>query len=172
MRVVDPATGADVSQGETGELLVRGPQVMKGYLNAPEATAAMLNPDGWLHTGDLGTIDEHGYVHIVDRVKELIKYKGLQVAPAELEAVLLSHPAVGDAAVVRYPDEEAGEVPKAFVVARTPLEAEEVMAFVAERVAPYKKVRRVEFVDEIPRALSGKILRRVLIERDRAAASP
>jgi acyl-CoA synthetase (AMP-forming)/AMP-acid ligase II len=170
MRVVDPATGADVSRGETGELLVRGPQVMKGYLNAPEATAAMLDPDGWLHTGDLGLIDEDDYVFIVDRVKELIKYKGLQVAPAELEAVLLTHPAVSDAAVVRFPDEEAGEVPKAFVVASTPVDPEELMAFVAERVAPYKKVRRVEFVDEIPKAASGKILRRVLMERDRQAA--
>ena len=166
MRVVDPATGADVARGETGELLVRGPQVMKGYLNAPEATAAMLDPDGWLHTGDLGTIDEAGYVYIVDRVKELIKYKGLQVAPAELEAVLLSHPAVGDAAVVRFPDEEAGEVPKAFVVASTPVDPEELMAFVAGRVAPYKKIRQVEFVDEIPKAASGKILRRVLMDRD------
>jgi acyl-CoA synthetase (AMP-forming)/AMP-acid ligase II len=144
--------------------------VMRGYLNAPEATAAMLDPDGWLHTGDLGRIDEHGYVYIVDRVKELIKYKGLQVAPAELEAVLLAHPAVTDAAVVRSPDEEAGEVPKAFVVARTPVDAEELMAFVAERVAPHKKVRRLEFVDEIPKAASGKILRRVLLERDRQAA--
>jgi acyl-coenzyme A synthetase/AMP-(fatty) acid ligase len=135
------------------------------------ATAsAMLDPEGWLHTGDLGTIDEQGYVFIVDRVKELIKYKGLQVAPAELEAVLLSHPAVSDAAVVRYPDEEAGEVPKAFVVASGPVEPEELMAFVAERVAPHKKVRQVEFVDEIPKAASGKILRRVLIERDRQAA--
>jgi acyl-CoA synthetase (AMP-forming)/AMP-acid ligase II len=167
MRVVDPATGADVSRGETGELLVRGPQVMKGYLNAPEATAAMLDPDGWLHTGDLGKIDEQGYVYIVDRVKELIKYKGLQVAPAELEAVLLAHPEVADAAVVRFPDEEAGEVPKAFVVARGPVDPEELMAFVAERVAPHKKVRQVEFVDEIPKAASGKILRRVLIDRDR-----
>jgi len=166
MRVVDPATGADVSRGETGELLVRGPQVMQGYLNAPEATAAMLDPDGWLHTGDLGRIDEHGYVYIVDRVKELIKYKGLQVAPAELEAVLLSHPEVADAAVVRSPDEEAGEVPKAFVVARSPVDPEELMAFVAERVAPHKKVRQVEFVDEIPKAASGKILRRVLMDRD------
>jgi acyl-CoA synthetase (AMP-forming)/AMP-acid ligase II len=170
MRVVDPATGADVSRGETGELLVRGPQVMKGYLNAPDATAAMLDPDGWLHTGDLGRIDEQGYVYIVDRVKELIKYKGLQVAPAELEAVLLSHPEVADAAVVRSPDEEAGEVPKAFVVTRSPVDPEELMAFVAERVAPHKRVRRVEFVDEIPKAASGKILRRVLIERDLAAA--
>jgi acyl-CoA synthetase (AMP-forming)/AMP-acid ligase II len=168
VRVVDPATGADVHRGETGELLVRGPQVMLGYLNAPQATAEMLDPDGWLHTGDLGRVDEDGYVHIVDRVKELIKYKGLQVAPAELEAVLLAHPEIADAAVVRSPDEEAGEVPKAFVVARTALDAEEVMAFVAARVAPHKRVRRVEFVDEIPKALSGKILRRVLLERDRA----
>jgi acyl-coenzyme A synthetase/AMP-(fatty) acid ligase len=145
---------------EGDEILVQGPTVSRDA----------LDPDGWLHTGDLGRIDQDGYVFIVDRVKELIKYKGLQVAPAELEAVLLAHPAVSDAAVVRSPDEEAGEVPKAFVVARTPLEAEEVMAFVAERVAPHKKVRRVEFVDEIPKALSGKILRRVLIERDRTAS--
>jgi len=170
MRVVDPATGADVSRGETGELLVRGPQVMKGYLNAPEATAAMLDPDGWLHTGDLGMVDEQGYVFIVDRVKELIKYKGLQVAPAELEAVLLSHPKVADAAVVRFPDEEAGEVPKAFVVARDPVDPGELMAYVAERVAPHKKIRQVEFVDEIPKAASGKILRRLLMDRDRQAA--
>jgi acyl-CoA synthetase (AMP-forming)/AMP-acid ligase II len=170
MRVVDPATGADVSRGESGELLVRGPQVMKGYLNAPEATAAMLDPDGWLHTGDLGLIDEQGYVFIVDRVKELIKYKGLQVAPAELEAVLLSHPKVADAAVVRFPDEEAGEVPKAFVVARDPVDPGELMAYVAERVAPHKKVRQVEFVDEIPKAASGKILRRLLMDRDRERA--
>jgi len=170
MRVVDPATGADVSRGETGELLVRGPQVMKGYLNAPEATAAMLDQEGWLHTGDLGTIDEQGYVFIVDRVKELIKYKGLQVAPAELEAVLLSHPKVTDAAVVRFPDEEAGEVPKAFVVARDPVDPGELMAYVAERVAPHKKVRQVEFIDEIPKAASGKILRRLLMDRDRQAA--
>jgi acyl-CoA synthetase (AMP-forming)/AMP-acid ligase II len=170
LRVVDPATGADVSRGETGELLVRGPQVMQGYLNAPEATADMLDPGGWLHTGDLGSVDQDGYVYVVDRVKELIKYKGLQVAPAELEAILLSHPAVTDAAVVRSPDQEAGEVPKAFVVARTPVDPQELMAFVAERVAPHKKVRRLEFVDEIPKAASGKILRRVLIERDRQDA--
>ncbi|HEU4397351.1 MAG TPA: 4-coumarate--CoA ligase family protein [Actinomycetota bacterium] len=170
LRVVDPATGAVLGRNQTGELVVRGPQVMKGYLNNPRATADMLDPDGWLHTGDLGHVDDDGYVYVVDRVKELIKFKGLQVAPAELEAVLLAHPAIADAAVVRYPDEEAGEVPKAFVVARSPLQAEEVMAFVAERVAPHKKVRRVEFVDEIPKALSGKILRRVLIERDRAAS--
>jgi acyl-CoA synthetase (AMP-forming)/AMP-acid ligase II len=168
LRVVDPATGADVGRGETGELLARGPQVMKGYLNAPQATADMLDPDGWLHTGDLGRVDDDGYVYVVDRVKELIKYKGMQVAPAELEAVLLGHPAIADAAVVRSPDEEAGEVPKAFVVAKTPLQAEEVIAYVAERVAPHKRIRRVEFIDEIPKALSGKILRRVLMDRESA----
>jgi acyl-CoA synthetase (AMP-forming)/AMP-acid ligase II len=171
LRVVDPATGADLGRNQTGELVARGPQIMKGYLNNPKATADMLDADGWLHTGDLGHVDDDGYVYVVDRVKELIKYKGLQVAPAELEAVLLAHPDIADAAVVRFPDEEAGEVPKAFVVARAPLEADAVMAFVAERVAPHKKVRRVEFIDEIPKALSGKILRRVLIERDRAASA-
>ena len=165
MRVVDPASGADRPVGETGELVVSGPQVMKGYLGRPEETAAMLDPDGWLHTGDLGYVDGDGYWYVVDRVKELIKYKGLQVAPAELEAVLLNHPAIADAAVVRAADEEAGEVPKAFVVARSPLTEAEVMAYVAERVAPFKKVRMVEFVDEIPKAPSGKILRRVLANR-------
>jgi acyl-CoA synthetase (AMP-forming)/AMP-acid ligase II len=164
-RVVDPASGADLPVGETGELVVAGPQIMKGYLGRPQETAGMLDPDGWLHTGDLGYIDGDGYVYVVDRVKELIKYKGLQVAPAELEAVLLAHPAIADAAVVRAADEEAGEIPKAFVVARSPLTEAEVMAYVAERVAPFKKVRKVEFVDEIPKAPSGKILRRVLADR-------
>jgi acyl-CoA synthetase (AMP-forming)/AMP-acid ligase II len=164
-RIVDPASGADLPAGETGELVVAGPQIMKGYLGRPEETAGMLDPDGWLHTGDLGYIDGDGYLYVVDRVKELIKYKGLQVAPAELEAVLLSHPAIADAAVVRAADEEAGEIPKAFVVARSPLTEAEVMAYVAERVAPFKKVRKVEFVDEIPKAPSGKILRRVLVDR-------
>ena len=165
MRVVDPATGEDRPIGETGELLVAGPQVMKGYLGRPEETAGMLGPGGWLHTGDLGYVDGDGYWYVVDRVKELIKYKGLQVAPAELEAVLLTHPAISDAAVVRAPDEEAGEVPKAFVVATSPLTEDEVKAYVAERVAPFKKVRMVQFVDEIPKAPSGKILRRVLAGR-------
>jgi len=164
-RVVDPASGADLGVGETGELLLAGPQIMKGYLGRPEETAGMLDEDGWLYTGDLGYIDGDGYLYVVDRVKELIKYKGLQVAPAELEAVLLTHPAIADAAVVRVADEEAGEVPKAFVVARSPLTEAEVMAYVAERVAPFKKVRKVEFVDEIPKAPSGKILRRILAAR-------
>ncbi|HEX8859626.1 MAG TPA: 4-coumarate--CoA ligase family protein [Actinomycetes bacterium] len=162
LRVVDPASGRDLPVGETGELMAAGPQIMKGYLGRPEETAGMLDADGWLHTGDLGYVDADGYVYVVDRVKELIKYKGLQVAPAELEAVLLSHPAIADAAVVGARDEEAGEVPKAFVVTSQPLSEAEVMDFVAERVAPFKKVRQVEFVDEIPKAPSGKILRRVL----------
>ena len=124
---------------------------MKGYLNRPEATAQTIDADGWLHTGDIGYADEDGYFFVVDRLKELIKYKGYQVAPAELEALLLTHPAVADAAVIPLPDDEAGEVPKAFVVARrAEATADELMAFVAERVAPYKKVRRVEFVDADP----------------------
>ena len=169
MRVVDPLSGADVGVGSdaVGELLVRGPQVMKGYLNNPEATAAMIDPDGWLHTGDLGYADADGYLYVVDRVKELIKYKGMQVAPAELEAVLLAHPKIADAAVIRFPDPEAGEVPKAFVVAREPLDEAEVMSWVAARVAPHKKVRLVEFIEEIPKSPSGKILRRILMDRER-----
>jgi acyl-CoA synthetase (AMP-forming)/AMP-acid ligase II len=172
-KVVDPATGEALGRNQDGELCFRGPQVMRGYLNRPQETAHMLGPDGWLHSGDIGHVDDDGYFYIVDRVKELIKYKGLQVAPAELEAVLVSHPAIADAAVVRAPDEEAGEVPKAFVVTKTELSAQQVIDYVAGRVAPHKKVRAVEFIDEIPRSLSGKILRRVLMERDRhAAGSP
>jgi acyl-CoA synthetase (AMP-forming)/AMP-acid ligase II len=165
--VVDPTTGCPLGPGQTGEIWMRGPNQMKGYWNDLEATAATMDSDGWIHTGDLGYADEDGYFYIVDRLKELIKYKGYQVAPAELEALLLSHPVVADAAVVRYPDDEAGEIPKAFVVARTPIEEGELMAWVAERVAPYKKVRIVEFIDAIPKSPSGKILRRELIERER-----
>jgi len=166
-RIVDLSSGAELGPGEEGEVCVRGPQVMRGYLDDPEATAATVDPDGWLHTGDVGRADEDGYVVLVDRVKELIKYKGYQVAPAELEAVLLEHPAVAEAAVVGRPDEEAGEVPKAFVALAGDATAEELMAFVAERVAPYKKLRALEFVEEIPKSPSGKLLRRVLNERER-----
>jgi acyl-CoA synthetase (AMP-forming)/AMP-acid ligase II len=169
-RIVDVATGDDVPTGEPGELLIRGPQVMKGYLNKPEATAQAIDPDGWLHTGDIALVDEHGGVRIVDRVKELIKYKGYQIAPAELEALLLTHPEIADAAVIGVPDEDAGEVPKAFVVTTGSITSDEVTRFVAEHVAPYKKVRAVEIVEEIPKSPSGKILRRVLIDRERAAA--
>ena len=169
-RVIDVATGEDVSEGGTGELLVRGPQAMKGYLNAPDATAATIDADGWLHTGDIATVDERGYFFVVDRVKELIKFKGFQVAPAELEALLVGHPDIADAAVIGSPDPSAGEVPKAFVVASGQTSADEIMAFVAERVAPHKKLRKVEFVSEIPKAASGKILRRELIARERSEA--
>jgi acyl-CoA synthetase (AMP-forming)/AMP-acid ligase II len=168
-QIVDVATGAALPPGRTGEICVRGPQVMKGYLNNPEATARTIDKDGWLHTGDLGYADADGWLYVVDRLKELIKYKGYQVAPAELEAVLLAHQAVADAAVIPSPDERAGEVPKAFVVLKTEATAEDLMAFVAARVAPYKKVRRLEFVEQIPKSASGKILRRVLVERERAA---
>lgn len=163
-RLVRPGTDEDVAPGESGELLIRGPQVMAGYLGDPEATAAAIT-GGWLHTGDLARVDSGGVFWIVDRLKELIKYKGYQVAPAELEAVLLTHPGVADAAVVGVPHPEGGEAPKAFVVASQPLTADELMDWVAERVAPYKKVRAVEFVTEVPKSPSGKILRRVLKDR-------
>jgi acyl-CoA synthetase (AMP-forming)/AMP-acid ligase II len=167
-KVVDVATGEELGPGSDGEILIRGPQVMKGYLNNPAATAQILDEDGWLHTGDIGHADPDGDFYVVDRVKELIKYKGYQVPPAELEAILLTHPAIGDAAVIPSPDEEAGEVPKAFVVLKAPATPEELMQFVAERVAPHKKVRLVETIDEIPKSASGKILRRKLVERERA----
>jgi acyl-CoA synthetase (AMP-forming)/AMP-acid ligase II len=142
---------------------------MRGYLGDDEATANTLDDEGWLHTGDIGHADEDGWFFLVDRLKELIKYKGFQVAPAELEAVLLDHPAVADAAVVASPDDEAGEVPKAFVVAAREgeLDVEELQAFVAARVASYKQLRRVEVIDAIPKSASGKVLRRVLVERER-----
>jgi acyl-CoA synthetase (AMP-forming)/AMP-acid ligase II len=166
-RVVDCATGADVGPGHRGQLLVRAPGAMRGYLDNEAATAATIDADGWLRTGDIVWADAEGWFFVVDRVKELIKYKGYQVAPAELEAELLSHPAVADAAVVGSPDEEAGEVPKAFVVLRAPALEDELIGFVADRVAPYKKIRRLELIEQIPKSPSGKILRRVLVERER-----
>jgi acyl-CoA synthetase (AMP-forming)/AMP-acid ligase II len=135
---------------------------MKGYFKRIEDTRHTLDDEGWLHTGDIGHADEDGDFFVVDRLKELIKYKGMQVPPAELEAVLLSHPAVADAAVVPLKDEEAGEIPRAFVVLKAPASAEELMSYVAERVAPYKKIRRLDFIDAIPKSPSGKILRRLL----------
>jgi acyl-CoA synthetase (AMP-forming)/AMP-acid ligase II len=169
-RIIDVETGDDIDDDRTGELLIRGPQVMKGYLNNPTATAHTIDADGWLHTGDIARVEANGSLRIVDRIKELIKYKGYQIAPAELEALLLTNPAIADAAVIGLPDEEAGEVPKAFVVPSGTITPEEVAEFVAARVAPYKKLRAVEILDEIPKAPSGKILRRVLIERERLAA--
>jgi acyl-CoA synthetase (AMP-forming)/AMP-acid ligase II len=166
-RVVDIATGADLGPNEDGEFWIRGPQVMMGYLNNPTATANTIDAEGWLHTGDIGHADDQGYFTIVDRLKELIKYKGYQVPPATLEAVLLSHPAVVDAAVVPHPDVEAGEIPKAFVVKEGEVTDRDLIEYVAERVAPHERVRVVEFIEEIPKSASGKILRRVLKERDR-----
>ena len=170
-KLIDPATGEELGPNQEGELCVRGPQIMTGYLNNAEATARTVDADNWLHTGDIGYADEDGHFYIVDRVKELIKYKGFQVAPAELEAILLNHPAVADAAVIPCRDDEAGEVPKAFVVLKGEATAEAIMEFVAERVAPHKKIRALEFIDQIPKSLSGKILRRVLVDKDRAKAA-
>jgi len=166
-RVVDPATGREQGPNELGEIWVRGPQMMKGYLNQPAATAQAMDGQGWLHTGDIGYVDPEGYLYIVDRLKEMIKYKGYQVAPAELEAVLLSHPRIVDAAVIPSPDEEAGEVPKAFVVLKGEETPEEILGWVNARVAAYKRIRRLEVVKEIPKSPSGKILRRILIQRER-----
>ena len=163
--IMDVATGEHAVPGMPGEIWVRGPQVMKGYLGDAAATASTLDAEGWLHTGDIGCVDADGYFTIVDRLKELIKYKGYQVPPAELEALLLTHPAVADAAVIGVPDEDAGESPKAFVVRKGDASAQSLMDFVAERVAPYKRVRSVEFIDAIPKSPSGKILRRVLKDR-------
>ncbi|MDX6444854.1 MAG: hypothetical protein QOH71_1928 [Blastocatellia bacterium] len=166
-KIVGIESRVELGPGEEGEVCVRGPQIMKGYLGQPEATAELIDNEGWLRTGDIGYADEDGALYIVDRLKELIKYKGRQVAPAELEAVLLSHPAIADAAVLPSPDEKAGEVPIAFVVLKKEATAIEIMDYVAERVAPYKKIRRVEFIDQIPKSPAGKILRRVLAQQVR-----
>ncbi len=166
-RIVNLETGETLEAMQEGEIWARGPQIMKGYLNRPEATAQTVDAEGWLHTGDIGYADEEGHFFIVDRAKELIKYKGFQVAPAELEAILLSHPAIADAAVIPVPDEEAGEIPKAFIVLKGEASEQEIKDFVAEQVAPYKKIRRIEFIEQIPKSPSGKILRRVLVQRER-----
>ncbi|KAL6068758.1 4-coumarate--CoA ligase family protein, variant 3 [Balamuthia mandrillaris] len=172
--LVDLSTQQSIDTVNTqGELWVRGPQVMKGYHRRPEETRATIDADGWLHTGDVAYVDEKGYFYIVDRIKELIKYKGYQVAPAELEALLLKHKKVSDAAVVPSPDAEAGEVPKGFIVRSDPsLTEREIMAWVAERVAPYKKLRKVEFVSAIPKSVSGKILRKDLAAKERSQQQP
>lgn len=168
-KIVDPATGEEIGQpaegmSAPGELLCAGPNIMTGYLGNEAATRDTIEPDGYLHTGDIVTVDADGAFWVVDRLKELIKYKGYQVAPAELEALLIAHDEIADAAVIGVPDEEAGELPKAFVV-RVPgsrLTADDVVAYVAAEVAPYKKVRRVEFIDRIPKSAAGKILRKDL----------
>ncbi|MEO3757150.1 4-coumarate--CoA ligase family protein [Mycobacterium sp. B14F4] len=168
-KIVDPETGDEIHPpagglSATGELWFKGPNVMVGYLGNEAATKETIDEDGWLHTGDLAQVDAHGCVYIVDRLKELIKYKGYQVPPAELEAVLLSHPDIADAAVVGVPDAEGEEVPKAFVVKQSGAELTEddVIEFVAGQVAPYKKVRQVQFIEAVPKSASGKILRKDL----------
>ncbi|MCQ4118141.1 AMP-binding protein [Rhodococcus tibetensis] len=168
-KIVDPETGTEITYVEgarsrPGEMLVRGPGVMHGYLGNPEATAATIEPNGFLHTGDIVEVGPKGEVYVVDRLKELIKYKGYQVPPAELEALLLTHPAIADAAVVPYPDTEAGEIPRAFIVTQPGAEVfpDEILDYVAARVAPHKRIRMLEFIDAVPKSLSGKILRKDL----------
>jgi long-chain acyl-CoA synthetase len=167
-KIVDLETGErELPVGEVGEIIVRGPQVMLGYWNAPEATAAALR-NGWLYTGDIGRLDEHGYLTITDRKKEMIKYKGFGIAPAEIEALLFEHPGVADCAVIGKPDPEAGEVPKAFVVRKDPaLTIDALLTWARGRLAGYKTLQEIEFVDAIPKTASGKILRRVLKEQER-----
>jgi acyl-CoA synthetase (AMP-forming)/AMP-acid ligase II len=173
VRVVHPESGQDLEANRDGEIWIKGPQVMRGYLNNPEATRLTIDDEGWLHTGDIGHVDEEGFLFIVDRLKELIKYKGFQVAPAVLEGLLLRHPAVADAAVIGVPDEEAGELPKGFVVLKPGQSADpdEIMHSVAEHVSPQEKLRLIEFVEAIPKSASGKILRRVLRDREKARSS-
>jgi acyl-CoA synthetase (AMP-forming)/AMP-acid ligase II len=173
-KIVHPETGEDLASTATGELLIRGPQVMKGYLKNPEATEATLTSDGWLKTGDIGNFTEEGWLIITDRNKELIKYKGFQVPPAELEALLLTMPEISDAVVIPVEDDEAGELPCAYVVKNEAtlqgkeLTEQQVQDYVAERVAPHKRLRGgVRFADSIPKSASGKILRRVQKQIDR-----
>jgi len=171
VKVVDVTTEEALPSGQEGELWIRGPQVMKGYLDEPEKTKECLTDDGWFKTGDIAKIDEHGYVFITDRLKELIKYKGFQVAPAELEAVICTHPGVQDAAVIPREDERAGEVPRAYIVLKDlpekPTE-KDIQNYVAGRVADYKQLRGgVVFTEAIPKNASGKILRRNVVEMDK-----
>jgi acyl-CoA synthetase (AMP-forming)/AMP-acid ligase II len=161
-RIVEPETAADQAPGEAGEIWIRGPHLMKGFFCDADATKAMLAADGWLRTGDIGFFDADGYLHLTDRLKELIKVNAAQVSPTELEAIIATHPAVSDVAVAGRVNELTGEIPVAYVVRRAPLEANELMTWIAARVAPHKKVRAVVFIDEVPRSPAGKILRRAL----------
>ncbi|KAK6264370.1 hypothetical protein SCA6_019804 [Theobroma cacao] len=164
MKIVDPDTGSSLPRNQAGEICIRGDQIMKGYLNDPEATARTIDKEGWLHTGDIGFIDDDDELFIVDRLKELIKYKGFQVAPAELEALLIAHPDIIDAAVVAMKDEASGEIPVAFVVrsGHSQLCEDEIKQYISKQVVFYKRISRVFFIEAIPKAPSGKILRKEL----------
>ncbi|MFI5887788.1 SDR family NAD(P)-dependent oxidoreductase [Streptomyces sp. NPDC051554] len=164
VRITDPDTGDAVPEGSEGELWVRGPQISPGYLHDPAATQALLHPDGWLRTGDLARLDAHGHCTITGRLKELIKYNGHQIAPAELEAILLTHPDVADAAVVGVPDPACGEIPKAFVVLQRPADPDDLMDYVRERVPPQRRIRLIETVEHLPRNTGGKLVRRALLD--------
>lgn len=165
-KIVDPVTVEALSPGYKGELWLRGPTIMKGYVGDDKATVETLDSEGWLKTGDLCYFDSDGYLFIVDRLKELIKYKAYQVPPAELEHILHTNPEIADAAVVPYPDEDAGQIPMAFVVRKpgSNITAAQVMDYVAKQVTPYKKIRRVSFINSIPKSPAGKILRRELVD--------
>lgn len=165
-KIVDPENGKALLVNQTGELWLRAPSVMKGYFSNPEATSSTIDSEGWLRTGDLCYIDDDGFIFVVDRLKELIKYKGYQVPPAELEALLLTHPEISDAAVIPFPDKQVGQFPMAYVVrkAGSNLSEKAVMDFIAGQVAPYKRIRRVAYVAAIPKNPSGKILRKDLIK--------
>ncbi|KVI06105.1 4-coumarate--CoA ligase 1-like isoform X1 [Cynara cardunculus var. scolymus] len=163
MKIVDPDSGASLPRNQRGEICIRGDQIMKGYVNDLEATKATIDSKGWLHTGDVGYIDDDDELFIVDRLKELIKYKGFQVAPAELEALLLTHPDISDAAVVPMKDEAAGEVPVAFVVkSNVDVTEDDIKQFISKQVVFYKRIKRVFFIEAIPKSPSGKILRKEL----------
>ncbi|XP_075232363.1 uncharacterized protein LOC142330816 isoform X2 [Lycorma delicatula] len=165
VKVINYNTGQNLGIEEHGEICIRGPQVMKGYLNRSDATHEIIDKDGWLHSGDIGYYDKNGYFYIVDRIKELIKVKGFQVAPAELEELLRCHPKVADVAVIGVPDAKAGEVPVAFVVPQSESEipaSEELISYIDEKVTKYKRLSKVVFTDSIPKNPSGKILRRKL----------
>ena len=162
LRVVDPATGAELGPGVDGELQARGPQTMLGYLHRPDETAGMITADGWVRTGDLGHVDNLGTVVVVDRLKDLIKVNAFQVAPAEVEAVLIQHPAIADVAVVGRPDDRRGQVPVAYIVANANVSADELTAWIAPRLAPYKHPTDYRQVDQLPRTPAGKLLRRHL----------
>jgi long-chain acyl-CoA synthetase len=174
---IRPLGGGDpLPAGERGEVCIRGPQVMRGYAHRPEATAESIDADGWFHSGDVGILDEDGYLAIVDRTKDMLLYKGYNVFPRELEEVLFGVPGVAGAAVVGRPDEDAGELPVAYVVrkaddAGAALTAASVMAAVNDKVTPYKRLRDVVFIDAIPVSAAGKVLKRELAAKEREKVS-